>query len=137
MGGAPAAAAADPNALEPNYKMIGEQTVQQFYQLYDARQNMQQMYETQSLFTFEGQDVQGAMQIVQKLMSLGFQQVQHQVQKVNCQPVPGSPDKVMVNVVGNMLVNGSQNVKFAENFLLMKRPTGQWFILNNTFNVIQ
>jgi len=51
--------------------------------------------------------------------------------------VPGSPDKVLVTVVGTMLVNGSQNVKFVEFFQLMKKPTGSWFILNNTFNVIQ
>lgn len=134
--GAPAAAPANPNAMEANFKQIGEQFAQAYYQTYDAKQNLATFYEENSLFTFEGQDIQGAQNIMQKLGSLGFQQVQHAVQKCQCQPVPGSPDKVLVTVIGDMMVNGSQKVKFVEIFQLMKKPTGNWFVLNNTFNVI-
>jgi len=140
--GAPAAAApADPNAMERDFKNIGQQFAQAYYQAYDSRnfQSLLSFYEAHSLFTFEDEDIQGATPIVTKLSQLGFQSVQHSVTKCKCQPVPGAADKVMVNVVGSMMVNGSQNVKFSENFLLSKKPpqTPGWFVLNNTFSVIQ
>merc|ERR1712008_444581 len=81
-------------------------------------------YEAQSCFTFEGESVQGAPQIIQKLQTLPFQQVQHAPSSCHGQPVPGSPDKVLLLVTGSMMVNGSQNVKFAEVFQLMKKPAG-------------
>lgn len=138
MFGAPAAAAADPNAMESNFKQIGEEFAKVYYQTYDSnRQGLAQFYEAQSCFTFEGESVQGQQQIVQKLTTLPFQQVQHAPSSCHGQPVPGSPDKVLLLVTGSMLVNGSQTVKFAEVFQLMKKPTGGWFILNNTFKVVQ
>lgn len=136
MFGAPAAS--DPNAMESNFKSIGEEFAKVFYQTYDSnRQGLTQFFEAQSCFTFEGESFQGAQQISQKLTNLPFQQVQHQPSTCNCQPVPGSPDKVLLLVTGNMVVNGSQNLKFCEVFLLMKKPAGGWFILNDTFKVIQ
>merc|ERR1740139_1124425 len=122
FGGA-AAAVTDPNAMEPNFKAIGDQFAQQYYQIYDSnRQGLGQFYEAQSLLTWEEENVQGQQQILQKLTTLPFQQVQHQVSSCQGQPVLGSPDKVLIICVGNMLVNGSQNVKFTELFQLMKKP---------------
>jgi len=138
MFGAPAAAASDPNAMEANFKQIGEEFAKVYYQTYDSnRAGLAQFYEAQSCFTFEGESVQGTQQITQKLQTLPFQQVQHAPSSCHGQPVPGSPDKVLLLVTGSMMVNGSQNVKFAEVFQLMKKPTGGWFILNNTFKVVQ
>jgi len=140
MFGAPAAAQFNPSAMESNFKQIGEQFAQAFYQAYDARQDLSKFYEAHSLFTFEEQDVQGAQQIMQKLGSFGFQQVKHDVKKCRCQPVPGSADKLLVNIGGQMHVQasgGTQSMPFAESFQLMKKPDGNWSILNNTFLVIQ
>lgn len=140
FGAAPAAAQFNPSAMESNFKQIGEQFVQAFYQTYDARQDLSKFYEAYSLFTFEDQDVQGAPQIMQKLGSFGFQQVKHDVKKCRCQPVPGSADKLLVNVGGQMHIqmNGNtQSMPFAESFQLMKKPDGNWCILNDTFLVVQ
>merc|ERR1719221_1056947 len=125
FGGAPAAAEFNPSAMESNFRQIGEQFAQAFYQTYDARQDLSKFYEAHSLFTFEDQDVQGAQQIMQKLSSFGFQQVKHDVKKCRCQPVPGSADKLLVNIFGQMHVQmngGTQSIPFAESFQLMKKP---------------
>lgn len=84
------------------------------------------------MLTFEGEQFQGAANIVQKLVSLPFQKVQHQVIrlsvvvlkellwvwsqviKADCQPNP-SNNGVMVFVTGNLLVDDNQNpLKFGQ-----------------------
>merc|ERR1719387_1618961 len=99
--------------MEQNFKQLGEEFAKVYYQTYDSnRQGLKALYEAQSLLTFEGDGIQGADMIGAKLTSLPFQQVQHQVAKCDCHPVPGSPDKILISVTGTMIVNGNQNVKF-------------------------
>merc|ERR1712125_239104 len=79
----------------------------------------------------------GVQLIVQKLVSLPFQTVQHQISKCEGQPVPHSPGKVLVAVTGTMIADGNvaAPLKFAEFFHLCKKPTGEWFALNDIMAV--
>merc|ERR1719230_288333 len=111
--------------MNANFKQIGEQFVQHYYQTFDSnRQQLAPLYNNESLLTFEDEQHQGAPNIVQKLASLPFQKVQHQVVKCDCQPtVDGG---VLIFVTGNLVVDDNQNpLKFAQVFQLRTNaPTG-------------
>lgn len=127
-----------PTAMEANFKKIGEDFAQFFYQTFDTnRPALNSLFDQVSLLTFDGEQFQGTQPIAQKLGSLQFQTVKHVVAKCDCHPVPGSPDKVIVFIIGTIVINGNEAapVKFSEFFQLVKKPTGQWLILNDVFRI--
>merc|ERR1712176_1236099 len=95
------------------------------------------LYSDQSMMTFQGESVQGAQQIVQKLSSLPFQSVAHSIVKCDCQPSP-STSGILVFVTGTMVVNGNaaQQLKFAQTFhLIPAAPPLGWSIFNDIFRL--
>ena len=67
------------------------------------RANLQQLYNPeQSLLSFEGQQMQGAAKIMEKLGSLTFQKIQHLITTVDCQPM--FDGGILVNVLGQLKV---------------------------------
>eukprot|EP00929_Paragymnodinium_shiwhaense_P111814 TRINITY_DN800_c0_g2_i1.p2 TRINITY_DN800_c0_g2~~TRINITY_DN800_c0_g2_i1.p2 ORF type:complete len:124 (-),score=35.86 TRINITY_DN800_c0_g2_i1:145-516(-) len=118
-----------------NFQQIGEQFVQQYYATFDSnRQGLVPMYNETSMLTFEGEQFQGAQGIVQKLASLPFQAVKHQVVKCDCQPSP--PSSIMIFVTGSLFVdNNPQPLKFSEIFTLGQTAQGGWFCQNDIFRL--
>merc|ERR1712154_349174 len=110
------------------FQQVGEAFVQQFYQTFDSnRAGLAPLYSDTSMLTFEGEQFQGAANIVQKLASLPFQRVQHQIVKVDCHPNPPE-NGVLIFVTGNLLVDDNQNpLKFAQVFYLRQSPTGNYY----------
>jgi hypothetical protein len=65
---------------------IAKEFVNFYYSTFDRnRQELASLYKQHSMLSFEGQTFLGA-QIVEKLVSLPFQKVQHQVVTVDAQP---------------------------------------------------
>lgn len=56
------------------------------------------------MLTWEGQKMQGAQNIVQKLTSLPFQSCTHHVSTMDCQP-SGQTGGIIVSVTGQLLVS--------------------------------
>ena len=56
----------------------------------------------QSLLSFEGQQMQGAVKIMEKLGSLTFQKIQHLITTVDCQPM--FDGGILINVLGQLKV---------------------------------
>ncbi|KAK9090098.1 hypothetical protein Sjap_023275 [Stephania japonica] len=98
----------DPDALAKAF-------VEHYYTTFDAnRANLASLYQEQSMLTFEGQKIQGAPNIVSKLTSLPFQQCQHSVSTVDCQP-SGPSGGMLVFVSGNLqLLGESHALKFSQ-----------------------
>eukprot|EP00440_Ansanella_granifera_P068347 gb/GFBE01074149.1/.p1 GENE.gb/GFBE01074149.1/~~gb/GFBE01074149.1/.p1 ORF type:complete len:123 (+),score=35.63 gb/GFBE01074149.1/:1-369(+) len=117
------------------FQQIGEQFCQHYYQTFDSnRAGLMPLYSDQSMLTFEGEQFQGAQNITQKLASLPFTKVQHQIVKCDCQP--SMNDGVLIFVTGNLLVDDNQNpLKFAQVFHLMKGPTGNYYCHNDMFRL--
>ncbi|CAN1152565.1 Nuclear transport factor 2A [Linum perenne] len=66
------------------------------------------------MLTFEGQKIQGSQNIVAKLTSLPFQQCQHSITTVDCQP-SGPAGGMLVFVSGNLQLSGEQHaLKFSQ-----------------------
>ncbi|KAF4655404.1 Nuclear transport factor 2 [Perkinsus olseni] len=122
--------------INPQFQSIGEQFVQHYYGTFDAnRSNLTPLYGDTSMLTFEGEQFQGATNIVQKLVSLPFLKVQHQVIKADCQPNP-SNNGVVVFVTGNLMVDDNQNpLKFGQVFHLAPSPSGGIYCLNDMFRL--
>mmetsp|Transcript_15649 Transcript_15649/g.13312 ORF Transcript_15649/g.13312 Transcript_15649/m.13312 type:complete len:92 (-) Transcript_15649:192-467(-) len=88
------------------------------------------------MLTFEGEQFQGAGSIVQKIASLPFQKVRHQIIKADCQPNP-SNNGVIVFVTGNLFVDDNSNpLKFGQVFHLAPNPsTGGFYCMNDLFRL--
>mmetsp|Transcript_109177 Transcript_109177/g.260504 ORF Transcript_109177/g.260504 Transcript_109177/m.260504 type:complete len:123 (-) Transcript_109177:47-415(-) len=117
------------------FQQVGEQFCQHYYATFDSnRAGLHPLYSGQSMLTFEGEQFQGADSIVQKIMSLPFTKVQHQIVKCDCQPTPN--DGVVIFVTGNLLVDDNANpLKFAQIFQLLKGPTGNYYCHNDMFRL--
>jgi len=86
------------------------------------------------MLTWEGQKMQGAANIVQKLTSLPFQSCTHHVSTMDCQP-SGQTGGIIVSVTGQLLVEGEQHpLKFSQVFQLMPAG-GNFFVLNDIFRL--
>lgn len=100
----------DPDALSKAF-------VEHYYSTFDAnRAALAGLYQEASMLTFEGQKIQGAQNITDKLAGLPFQQCQHQITTVDCQP-SGPAGGMIVFVSGNLLLAGEQHpLKFSQVF---------------------
>ncbi|CAH2049331.1 unnamed protein product [Thlaspi arvense] len=98
----------DPNALAKAF-------VEHYYTTFDTnRPGLANLYQDGSMLTFEGQQFQGAQNIAAKLASLPFQQCQHSITTVDCQP-SGPAGGMLVFVSGNLQLAGEQHaLKFSQ-----------------------
>ncbi|KAF7135951.1 hypothetical protein RHSIM_Rhsim08G0042300 [Rhododendron simsii] len=98
----------DPNALSKAF-------VDHYYSTFDTnRPGLANLYHDASMLTFEGQQFQGAQNIAAKLASLPFQQCQHSITTVDCQP-SGPAGGMIVFVSGNLQLAGEQHaLKFSQ-----------------------
>ena len=98
----------DPDALAKAF-------VEHYYSTFDAnRPGLASLYQDSSMLTFEGQKIQGSQNITAKLTSLPFQQCQHAITTVDCQP-SGGTGGMLVFVSGNLQLAGEQHaLKFSQ-----------------------
>ena len=66
----------------------------------------------QSLMTFEGEQRQGAVKIMEKFASLTFQSIQHLITAVDCQPT--FDGGILINVLGQLKVNIVKSFTFLD-----------------------
>lgn len=105
----------DPNAVAKAF-------VEHYYSTFDTnRQGLGNLYQDGSMLSFEGQQFQGAQNIAAKLASLPFQQCQHSITTVDCQP-SGPAGGMLVFVSGNLQLAGEQHaLKFSQVFIFNTR----------------
>lgn len=96
---------------------VAKAFVEHYYTTFDAnRTGLANLYQEGSMLTFEGQKIQGSQNIVAKLTSLPFQQCQHSITTVDCQP-SGPAGGMLVFVSGNLQLAGEQHaLKFSQVF---------------------
>ena len=79
------------------------------------------------MLTFEGQQVQGSQQIIQKLKGVG--QVKHTVKTTDIQP-SSNPNAIVIFVTGAIQIGGDNPLHFCEFFQLVGTAPGQYCKLN-------
>uniref|UniRef100_A0A0K8TQF5 Nuclear transport factor 2 n=1 Tax=Tabanus bromius TaxID=304241 RepID=A0A0K8TQF5_TABBR len=114
-------------ALNPQYEEIGNGFVTQYYAIFDdpaQRANLVNLYSaTDSFMTFEGQQIQGAPKIMEKLNSLSFQTITRALTKVDSQPM--FDGGVLISVIGRLKCDDDPPHAYSQVFVL--RPLGTTF----------
>mmetsp|Transcript_32312 Transcript_32312/g.50365 ORF Transcript_32312/g.50365 Transcript_32312/m.50365 type:complete len:130 (+) Transcript_32312:200-589(+) len=121
------------------FEEVGKAFVQHYYQTFDTnRAGLASLYQNESMFSWEGEKIQGVTNIMNKLQNLPFQQVAHQITSLDCHPTAGSG--VLVFVCGNIKVEGEAPdrppLKYSQTFVLAPLPAGGGFwVLNDIFRL--
>jgi len=114
-------------ALNLQYEEIGKGFVQQYYAIFDdptQRPNLVNLYNNdQSFMTFEGQQLQGAVKIMEKLQSLTFQKISRVLTAIDSQPM--FDGGVLINVLGRLQCDDDPPHAFSQVFSL--KPLGNSF----------
>jgi len=115
---------------------ISKQFTDFYYSTFDAdRANLQALYRSESMLSFEGIQTQGAQAIVEKLTSLPFSSVQHKVTTCDAQPSSPTIPSLIVSVTGLLVVDDSPNpLQFSQVFQLIP-DGGSYYVLNDIFRL--
>jgi len=120
-----------------NFEDVAKQFIEFYYNQFDTdRKALQSLYREQSMLTFESASVLGAASIVEKLTTLPFEKVKHQVSTLDAQPtmVDGG---IVILVTGQLLVDEEQRpMNYAQTFQLARDPSGQYFVFNDIFKLV-
>ncbi|XP_019629714.1 PREDICTED: nuclear transport factor 2-like [Branchiostoma belcheri] len=120
--------------MNPQFDSIGRQFVDFYYKAFDEnRSTLAALYRPESMMTFEGAQHQGPEAIVQKLVSLPFQKVQHVVTTVDCQPTVDFG--VLVMVVGQLKTDEDPIHGFSQTFIL-KNDGSNYYVLSDIFRLV-
>ncbi|KAI1069754.1 hypothetical protein LB507_008272 [Fusarium sp. FIESC RH6] len=114
-----------------------EQFVEFYYNTFDSDRNgLAALYRPSSMLTFESASVLGAQAITEKLASLPFQKVKHQVTTLDAQP-SNDQGGVIILITGALLVDEEQNpMNFSQTFQLHRDDQGQYFVYNDLFKLV-
>lgn len=128
----------DSMALNPNYESIGKAFTEQYYGLFDdpaRRPQLVNLYNPeQSLMTFEGQQMQGAAKIMEKIASLTFQKIQRNFTAVDAQPT--FDGGVLISVLGQLKTDDDPPQSFTQLFVLKPGADGGFFIQHDMFRLV-
>ncbi|CAG5087288.1 probable nuclear transport factor 2 isoform X1 [Cotesia glomerata] len=123
-------------ALNPSYEAIGKGFVSQYYALFDdpnQRPNLINLYSAESSFmTFEGQQIQGGLKIMEKLNSLGFQKIERAVTSVDSQPM--FDGGVLISVFGRLRTDDDPPHMYFQTFVL-KPLANSFFCQHDIFRL--
>ncbi|KAK9678197.1 hypothetical protein RND81_11G195000 [Saponaria officinalis] len=117
-------------------QQVARAFVEHYYSTFDTnRSNLGNLYQENSMLTFEGQAFMGAQNIVGKLTSLPFEQCKHNISTTDCQP-SGPPGALIVFVSGVLQLSGEQHpLKFSQMFHLMPTAQGSFYVQNDIFRL--
>ncbi|ORY87940.1 nuclear transport factor 2 [Protomyces lactucae-debilis] len=119
-----------------DFQALGQQFCTFYYNTFDSdRSQLANLYRAQSMLTFENAQVQGATSIAEKLVSLPFQKVRHNVTTLDAQPSSPSDGGVLVMVTGELLIDEETNPqRYSQVFHLMPEG-GSFYVFNDIFRL--
>ncbi|XVF33410.1 hypothetical protein REPUB_Repub17cG0166300 [Reevesia pubescens] len=94
--------------------VVAKAFFEHYYSTFDAIQaGLANLYQDGSMLTFEGQKIQGSQNFVAKFTGLPFQQCQHNITTVDCQP--SGAGGILVFIFGTLQLAGEQHaLKFSK-----------------------
>ncbi|EFE40737.1 hypothetical protein TRV_04510 [Trichophyton verrucosum HKI 0517] len=134
-----------------DFTQVAKQFVEFYYKTFDEnRGNLGSLYRDQSMLTFETTSIQGAVAILEKLTSLPFEKVAHQVATLDAQP-SNENGGIMVMVTGALLVwnilillithysrvdDSPAPMNYSQTFQLLPDGAGSYFVFNDVFRLV-
>ncbi|KAG1397373.1 hypothetical protein G6F60_009047 [Rhizopus arrhizus] len=115
---------------------VAKSFVEYYYSTFDTnRAALTSLYREESMLTFEGQQFRGTASIIEKLTTLPFQKVSHNVNTLDAQPGSPSTGSIIVTVTGHLTVDDSPNpLMFCQAFHLVPAGSTYW-IFNDIFRL--
>ncbi|CCF47766.1 nuclear transport factor 2 [Colletotrichum higginsianum] len=122
--------------MADNFEEIAKQFIEFYYNQFDSdRKGLSSLYREQSMLTFESASSLGVNSIVEKLSSLPFQKVKHQVTTLDAQPT--LEGGIIILVTGQLLVDEEQRpMNYTQAFQLLRDPSGNYFVFNDIFKLV-
>ncbi|ORX77583.1 nuclear transport factor 2 [Basidiobolus meristosporus CBS 931.73] len=116
---------------------IAKSFVDFYYSTFDrSRNELSPLYREGSMLTFEGQQFQGSANIVEKLVNLPFQRVQHRVSTLDAQPSHPQQGSLIISVTGQLMIDEESNPQqFTQCFQLVPEGNNYW-VLNDVFRLV-
>ncbi|KAL8799761.1 MAG: hypothetical protein Q9223_003844 [Gallowayella weberi] len=125
-----------PQPPEPRREMTISNSIKLPDKAEEADENMAYKQRDQSMLTFESASVQGTSGIVQKLVDLPFQKVQHQISTLDAQP-SSAEGGIIVMVTGALKVDEEERpMNYTQVFQLLPDGAGSYFVFNDIFKLI-
>ncbi|KAI8319323.1 nuclear transport factor 2 [Martensiomyces pterosporus] len=114
---------------------IAKQFVDYYYNTFDSnRGGLEPLYRDVSMMSWEGQQFQGAKNIVEKLASLPFQKVAHKITTIDAQPSLPNVTAVVITVTGQLLIDEEINPQqYTQTFQLVE--DNGFFVFNDIFRL--
>ncbi|KAJ2477073.1 Nuclear transport factor 2 [Coemansia sp. RSA 2131] len=114
---------------------VAKEFVTYYYQTFDSdRKSLLPLYRDVSMLTWEGTQLQGAPNIVEKIVSLPFQRIAHKVTTIDAQPSLPNTNSVIINVTGQLMFDDEpQPQQFTQTFQLVDHEG--FFIFNDIFRL--
>ncbi|KAJ2821767.1 Nuclear transport factor 2 [Coemansia furcata] len=118
-----------------NINDIAKQFADYYYQAFDSdRNNLAPLYRDASMMSWEGTQMQGAKNIVEKLVSLPFQRVVHKVTTIDAQPSLPNVNALIIAVTGQLLVDEETKPQQYTQLFQLVEDNG-FFIYNDIFRL--
>lgn len=118
-----------------DFQTIADQFVEYYYKAFDSdRNSLSALYRPQSMMTWEKEPFMGE-KIIEKLVGLPFQKIQHRVDTKDAQPSNDSGG-IMVMVTGALMFDDQpQPMNYVQVFNLMSEG-GNYFVQNDVFRLV-
>ncbi|KAJ9054994.1 Nuclear transport factor 2 [Entomophthora muscae] len=116
-------------------EQVATEFVNYYYNTFDTnRQALGSLYRETSLLTFERNKYAGVAQISEKLTTLPFQKVRHNVTALDVQPFMQT-GAIVIKVSGALLVDEETNpIQFSQAFILIPEG-GSFYVQNDIFSL--
>ncbi|KAM0355889.1 hypothetical protein ACHAPU_000276 [Fusarium lateritium] len=120
-----------------NFEDVAKQFIEFYYNTFDTDRNgLSALYRENSMLTFESTSSLGASAIAEKLVSLPFEKVKHQVSTLDAQP-SNDQGGVIILITGALLVDEEQRpMNFTQSFQLARDAGGNYFVFNDLFKLV-
>lgn len=117
---------------------LGTGFVKQYYQFFGSnRAQCAGIYRDNSLMTWSGEQMAGVASIMAKFAALPFTRAQFNPQEIQCQPIGGANNSVLVVVQGELFIEGERhNLAYNDVFHLTLDAAGQWYVANQMFRIL-
>ncbi|OEJ81904.1 Nuclear transport factor 2 [Hanseniaspora osmophila] len=121
--------------MSVDFNTLAQQFTEFYYNQFDSdRTQLGNLYREQSMLTFETSQLQGAADIVEKLVSLPFAKVAHRITTLDAQPASPAGD-VLVMITGDLLIDEEQNPqRFSQVFHLIPE-NNSYYVFNDIFRL--
>ncbi|TGZ81414.1 nuclear transport factor 2 [Ascodesmis nigricans] len=119
-----------------DFHAVAQQFTDYYYATFDGnRSALAPLYAEESMLTFETNQIRGVSGILEKLTTLPFTKIKHEVATLDAQP-SGPDGSIIVAVTGKLLLDEEQRPQsFSQTFHLIPAG-GSYYVRNDIFRLV-